>query len=313
MNDLAHVSERLHLFADKTRLRLLCLLQAQELTVAELTSVLQLSQSRVSTHLGKLRDAGMLRDRRVATSTYYRARDGAPEGHGRLWSLLRAELDDAVLRSDAERADAVLRAREGGRPWPDAIAGEMERHYSPGRTWEATARAFTQLIRLGDVLDLGSGDGTIAQLLAPCARSLVCLDRSPRVVEAARRRLAHADNVRCLTADMHTLPFAAQAFDQVLLYNALTYAQRPQQVVREVCRVLRDGGQLNLVTLDAHSHLDVTSAYGHQQPGFAPLTLRSMLLEAGLRVDRCEVTSRERRAPYFQVVTATAHKAQANA
>jgi ArsR family transcriptional regulator len=82
----------------------------------------------------------------------------------------------------------------------------MERHYSPGRTWEATARAFLGLVQLGDVLDGGSGDGTIAQLLAPRARSITCLDRSPRVLAAARARLARVSTVRYLLGELEAIP-----------------------------------------------------------------------------------------------------------
>src|SRR5207244_7858172 len=113
-----------------------------------------------STHLGKLREAGVLRDRRSGPSTVYSLNDGSmPAEARRVWALLEGEVADAVLEADGARADALVRARECAGAWPDAVAGQMERHYSPGRTWEATARAFLGLIELGDVLDAGSGAG----------------------------------------------------------------------------------------------------------------------------------------------------------
>ena len=307
MKSLDAALDLLHLFGDPTRVRLVALLARHELTVAELTSVTDLPQSRVSTHLGKLREAGVLRDRRSGASTMYALNDGSmPAEARRLWTLLQDGMDDAVLEADRGRADALVRARERAGAWPDAVAGQMERHYSPGRTWEATARAFLGLVRLGDVLDAGSGDGTIAQLLAPRARTITCLDRSEKMLAAARARLADVPNVRFTRGDLHAIPVADGTFDDVLLFNVLTHASAPARALAEAARVLRRGGSLTLVTLEAHRHGELTAAYGHVHAGFAPAALRRMLARTGLEVDRCEVTSRERRAPNLNVITAFA-------
>jgi ArsR family transcriptional regulator len=207
-----------------------------------------------------------------------------------------------------KRCEAVLRARKGSGSWPEAVAGEIERHYSPGRTWEATARAFMGLLSLGDVLDVGAGDGTIAQMIAPRARSYVALDASEKLVTAARTRLSGLDTVEARLGDAHALPFADGSFDQVLLLNVLTCAEHPAKVVAEAARVLRRGGTVAVVTLDAHDQAPFTAGYGHLHAGFRPATLRRHLERAGLAVRQCEVTSRERRAPHFAVVTAFATK-----
>src|SRR5512143_2697673 len=134
MPSLAHTVDLLHVFGDPTRVRLVALLARHELTVAELTAVTGLAQSRVSTHLGRLREAGILRDRRQGASTVYALNDVAMPPEARtLWSLLEREVEDAVLGSDAVRAAALVRARDEQAAWPDAVAGQMERHYSPGR------------------------------------------------------------------------------------------------------------------------------------------------------------------------------------
>jgi SAM-dependent methyltransferase len=299
----------LQLFGDATRVRLMALLASEELTVAELVAITALPQSRVSTHLGRLKDAGLLRDRRVGASTFYAVRDGAmPVLAGRVWELVRSATEDALLESDRQRCAELLAARQGAASWPDTIAGEMDRHYSPGRTWEATARGLIELFRLGDVLDVGSGDGVIAGLLAPRARSITCLDRSAKMIAAAQKRLDGLDNVRFAVGDMHELPFPDGSFDAVLLFNTLTYAHDPARAVAEAARVLNPGGTVVLVTLGAHDHASVTSAYSHLHAGFSTAALREMLAGAGLDVERCDVTSRERQKPWFEVVTASATK-----
>jgi SAM-dependent methyltransferase len=313
MSSLGATSDLLGLLAEPSRVRLLALLGDNELTVNELCAVTELGQSRVSTHLGKLREAGLVRDRRAGGSTYYRMANGElPAPARKLWSVVAADLDDAQVATDRQRCTAVLRARaEQARDdsrWPDSVAGEMERHYSPGRTWEALARGLIGLCDLGDVLDAGAGDGATAQLLAPRARSITCVDVSETLIDAARVRLAGHANVRAEVADLHALPFADASFDQVLLLNVLTHLRAPGPALAELARVLRPHGRLALVTLAAHGHLDVTAAYGHVTAGFRPAAVGRLLEKAGLTVEQCAVTSREKRAPQFEVVTAFAHK-----
>lgn len=303
---LAESTGILQLFSDPTRVRLMALLDERELTVGELTEILQLAQSRVSTHLGKLREAGVVRDRRAGASTYYRVSEGMPEAARRVWELVRDHVADGILEADRARCEQILARREDGR-WPDAIAGQMERHYSPGRTWESLARGFLGLVRAGDVLDVGGGDGTIAQLLAPRCESYTLVDRSDRVIGAAKERLA-GTGVRVERGDMHELPFADARFDQVLLLNVLQHAERPDRALGEAARVLRPGGQLTAVTLAAHTHREITDRYGQLNAGFEPDALEALLRDAGLEPSFCEVTSRERRAPHFRVVTAFANK-----
>ena len=194
--DLAATSGLLRLLADPTRLRLLALIEREELTVAELAGVLRLAQPRVSTHLAKLKEAGLVRDRRAGVSAYYRWNAEADGKTAQLVQALRASLDDTLIADDLRRLPSMLAQRARAAGWADSVAGDMERHYSPGRTWEALARALTSLIDVGDVLDVASGDGVLAELLAPHARSIVCIDASERVVAAARTRLKSFRNVQ---------------------------------------------------------------------------------------------------------------------
>jgi ArsR family transcriptional regulator len=286
------------------------LLDGNELSVAEITQVTDLPQSRVSTHLGKLRDAGVLRDRSQGASTYYAiAETTMPETAQRLWKLVAESRDEPLMRGDRTRCQEILRARQKAKNWPESVAGHMDRHYSPGRTWEATLFGFLGYLRLGDVLDAGSGDGAIASLLAPRCRSVTCLDLSPRVLQAARRRLAGRGNVAFAPGDIHALPFPDRHFDHVLLLHVLTYAKDPALALREAGRVLRPGGDLVVSTLVHHEHGEITAGYGHVNQGFRPRALRGWLVrEAGLEVERCEVTSREKRPPHFSVITAFARK-----
>lgn len=303
----AHIA-LLGALADATRLRLCALLAAHELSVVELTTVMELGQSKVSTHLARLKEQGLVLDRKVGTSSYYRLNDdGLSAPARRLWESLRASLDDATLESDRRRAAQVIDAREKS-SWPERMAGELERHYSPGRTWEALARGFAGLVRAGDVLDVGAGDGTVAELLAPRCRRYVCLDLSEKLLAAAATRLSRIDRVCLARGDMHALPFASERFELVLSFNVLAYADDPARALDEALRVIRPGGELVLTTLHKHDRMDVASQYGHRQPGFEPRWLKRRLTARGMQVTHCALDSREKKRPGFEVVTCFARK-----
>ena len=307
--DLEAWSTRLKVFADATRVRLLALLAREELTVAELSAITQLAQPRVSTHLAKLKEAGLVRDRRAGVSAYYRFdEDNLDTVQRELWRSLRDGSDDPLLRQDAERVAGVLANRAADQNWADSVAGDMERHYSPGRTWEALARTALPLLETGDVLDIASGDGVLAELLSPHAKRYICVDTSARVVAAAGERLRRFPNVEVREGDMHALPFKDASFDLVVLMHALTYSTKPAQAVAEAARVLRRGGRLLLSSLARHEHRSVVEAYGHVNLGFSEKELRKFAEKAGLDIANAETVTRERRPPHFEVISLTAVK-----
>lgn len=277
--------------------------------MAELAQILRLAQPRVSTHLAKLRAAGLVADRREGVSVYYRSMtDNDDSSLCQLWTLLRNHLDDPQVAADAVRLPELLAQRAQGRNWPDSVAGDMERHYSPGRSWEATTRAIVQLIEPGRVLDIASGDGVMGELLGRRAESIDCVDVSPRVVEAGQARLSALQNVAFHQGDMHALPFEDARFDTVLLLHALTYSDRPEIAAGEAARVLQPGGHLLAATLKAHRHRNQVEAYGHVTDGFEPEELAGLFENAGLEVAFCDVTSVEKRPPNFEIITLLAKR-----
>ena len=307
--DLELASQHCRLLADPTRLRLLLLLDQEELSVAEMAAITQLAQPRVSTHLAKLKEAGLVIDRRDGVSVFYRmAAEFEDQNLGALWRVLRSEASDPLIQQDQERIPLVLSARNGEPNWADTVAGDMERHYSPGRTWEATTRALVNLLDLGDVIDVASGDGVLAELLAPYARSVHCFDISNRVVAAGKKRLEPYPNVRFEAGDMHALPVADSAFDTLLLMHALTYTRQPAEVFSEARRVLRPGGRLLAVTLQAHRHEKAVQPYNHLNLGFSTDELNAFCHDAGLEVTSCQVSAVEKRSPNFAVITLVARK-----
>jgi SAM-dependent methyltransferase len=302
---LTHFVETLNLLGDESRIRLCALLRERELCVTDLVRITGISQSRVSTHLGRLREAGFVRDRRQGQQSFYALSIDA------LPSTARAVLDQAVsssdptLEGDQQRLLELEMERRGIAP---ELSDDIERYYSPGRTWQSLAVGVAALLDLGDVLDVGSGDGAAASSLAPYCRALTCVDTSAKMIEAARERLHKYEHVRARVADVHDLPFHEASFDAVLMFHTLTYAEKPALALAECARVLRPGGRLVVLCLDEHRQHEVTAPYGERHPGFSPSHVRDLLTRAGLTVRTAEVAARESRKPHLQVVLAIATK-----
>jgi len=302
---LTQFVETLNLLGDESRLRLCALLRDRELCVSDLVRVTGISQSRVSTHLGRLREAGFVRDRRQGQQSFYGLSLEV------LPATARAVLDQAMrgsdptLEGDQHRLLELEAERRGSSP---EFVDDIERFYSPGRTWQSLATGLAALVDLGDVLDVGSGDGAAAASVAPYCRSLTCIDTNTKTIELARERLQRFPHVTARVADAQALPFGDATFDAVLLFHTLTYAENPAKALAECARVLRPGARLVLLCLDQHRQHEITARYGERHPGFSSAQVRELLTGAGLSVRTSEVACRESRKPHLQVVLAIAHK-----
>lgn len=301
--------DALTLLGDENRIRLCALLRDRELCVTDLVRVTGIAQSRVSTHLGRLREAGLVRDRRKGPQSFYGlVADSLPAAVRTCLDEIAAS-GDPTLDGDQARLRELEAERRGDVP---EHVDDLEREYSPGRSWQSLTVGIAALLRLGDVLDVGSGDGAAAAALAPYCRSLTCVDTNERLIGVARERLARHANVRAQVADAHALPFDDAAFDSVLVFHTLTYAENPARVLKECARVLRPGGRLVVLCLDEHRQSDVTARYGERHPGFSPRSVRGLLARAGLTVVSAQVAARELKKPHLQVVLAIADKPAAN-
>jgi 2-polyprenyl-3-methyl-5-hydroxy-6-metoxy-1,4-benzoquinol methylase len=304
-----NIAQVFKLLADETRLRLLLLLKEHELTVAELSSTLQLAQPRISTHLAKLKEQRFVIGRKDGVSTYYRLNlTIITDNYQSLWESLIAEGKcDSLVLQDEKRLQLVLSERAKNKNWVDSVAGDMERQYSPGRSWEATTRALSYLLDLGDVLDIGSGDGVLAELLHKRAKTYTCIDTSEAVIKAAKKRLSHAGNIYYQVSDMHQLNLDKK-YDTVFLLHVLTYSKQPDLAINQAVQALKPGGKLLISTLNKHSHTEIIKDFGHINNGFTPKQLEQIVNTAGLKDIEVKVTSKENRKPHFEVITLEAIK-----
>ena len=277
--------------ADETRLRLLHLLEREELSVQELCGVLRSPQSTVSTHLKTLLGQGFLQVRKQGTASLYRVDSGADPQARRLWKLAReASLSWPTVEQDGLRLEVRLEERrQGAEKFFAGAAAEWDelRAQLYGARFEREA-LLGLLPADWTVADLGCGAGAIAQALAPHVRRVLAIDQSAAMLRAARRRLGPlADpvtgNVELHQAELSQLPLERGSCDAALAVLVLSWVPEVGRVLAEAARVLRPGGRLVLVDLARHADEEFARKLGQVRMGFAQPELTSALEEAGFR------------------------------
>lgn len=271
--------------SDPTRLRLLRLLEQQELGVAELCEVLQLPQSTVSRHLKTLADTAWVVSRRASTSHLYRTLlDELDPPKRDLWLLARRQTENwATAQQDELRLRRLLAARKEGRAFFEGISAEWDdiRAEQYGASFDLAA-AFALLPGDAVIADLGCGTGRTLRDLSPHVRQVIGVDASPQMLKAARKRLAGVKNVELRQGELASLPIEGAACDAALCVLALSYVEEPAAVIREMARILKPGGRAVIVDLLPHDREDFRRQMGQRHRGFANDHIDRLLADAGL-------------------------------
>jgi ubiquinone/menaquinone biosynthesis C-methylase UbiE/DNA-binding transcriptional ArsR family regulator len=301
----------LRLLADPTRLRLLLLLEQEELSVAELQDVLGMGQSRISSHLAQLKRAGVVEDRRAGKNVYYGLTNGQrldPQ-RAKVSELTRALAREMPeTKRDRTALKVALRKRQDkAREYFDQLAGRFGRSYCPGRSWQALAHTMIALLPPLTVADLGAGEGTLSQLLAKNARKVIAIDNAPKMVEVGSQlaKKHGFKNLEYRLGDIENPPIEKNSVDLAILSQALHHAIHPERAIAAAHRILKKGGRIVVLDLLSHRFEKARELYADHWLGFSEVQLHQWIEEAGFSEIEVSVVSREKESPHFQTVFAS--------
>lgn len=298
----------LRALADPTRLRLMTLLADDEFSVHELQEITRMGQSRISTHLGLLQEAGLLVSRREGKRAFYKFHPTADAQTRQFiqWAV-RAGHELPDYQADQLNLRRVLARRtQQAELYFNQVAGRFDRSYGPGRSWQAFGHLLLRILPPLVVADLGAGEGLLSELLARRAKKVIAVDNSERMIafgakKAKKNRIA---NLEFRLGDLEDPPIAAASVDLVILSQALHHAEHPGKALQSAYRILRSGGQVVILDLFKHSFSQARELYGDRWLGFAESDLHGWLEAAGFTGIEMNIVAREEQPPHFQTILA---------
>lgn len=285
--------------ADTSRLRIVMLLRAMELSVGELAQVLGQSQPRVSRHVKILADAGLVQRRKEGSWVFV-----ALGGHATVGPVTAAidgwsggEIDPQAA-SDRARLAAVRadRAAEAA-AWFEGHAREWDAIRSLHVAESEVEAAMTRVLDgqpIGRMVDIGTGTGRMIELFADVASSALGIDRSSEMLRLARAKIGALrdgrglDRAELRQADLYALPLGDGAVDTAIIHHVLHFAQQPGAAIAEAARVLVGGGRLLIADFAPHDREDLRSRDAHTRLGFSDAQVAGWFAAAGLMPARIE-------------------------
>lgn len=306
------ILKSLRALSDPTRLRIMALLERDELSVHELQEVTRLGQSRISTHLGLLQEAGMVQSRREGKRTFYKLGSGDEGGVSEFIRLaIRGACELPEHSHDQINLKRILaRREEQAQVYFNQVAGRFDRVYGPGRSWQAFGHLLLRMLPHVVVADLGAGEGLLAELLARRARRVIAVDNSEKIVGfgAAKALRTGLKNLEFRLGDLQHPPIEPNSVDVVILSQALHHAENPAAALVAAQGILKKEGQILILDLLKHQFGRAEELYGDRWPGFTEGDLHHWLEQAGFKKIEVSIVAREEQPPHFQTILASGEK-----
>lgn len=270
--------------SESTRLRIVSVLVNGELTVSELTGVLEQSQPRVSRHLKLLSDAGVIERHQEGSWVFYRLADHP------LVDMVRQCLprDDRQLQQDLARLEALHEAhRQRAARYFRRVAGRWDRIRGQGLSERDVETRILEVLdgrAFRRHVDLGTGTGRMLQLLAERTRAGLGIDNSRDMLAVARMNLAGERYVHCQAryGDIRHPDVEDASSDLVTVHHVLHYLDTPHEVIGQAARILEPGGLLLVVDYAPHGNERLREESAHRRLGFEADEIAGLMRDAGL-------------------------------
>ncbi|MBB5771012.1 ArsR family transcriptional regulator [Brevundimonas vesicularis] len=278
--------EALRAAGEPTRLRLLSLLAGEELSVMEMSRILDQSQPRVSRHLKLMTDAGLIERFPDGARVYYRLSHDAQAR--RLIDTVLDILADDAGEADHRRLDEVRKDREEAAvSYFEQVAPQWDRLRSLYVSESAVEAALEKAVGPGPferVVDLGTGSGRMLTLFGKKAKMSVGLDLSQNMLNIARTNVTKAgvEQVELRHGDIFATRLPAASADLVIVHQVLHYLSDPSAAVAEAARLVSPNGRLVIIDFAPHDFEHMREAHQHRRLGFADSEINGWLLDGGL-------------------------------
>jgi len=290
---------------------MLRLLSQAEVSVAELQEILEMGQSRISSHLSLMRRYEMVADRKEGKKTFYTLHLGDSKHFELVRLALEVDSDEEFWETDQSALQRIIeRRRRASEQYFDEVAGRLGKNYVPGRSWDAIGHFLLRLVPEIEIADLGAGEGMISQLLAERAKKVYCIDRSKSMVRLGLElsKKNGLSNLVYKLGDLEKVPLKDGAVDLVLMSQSLHHAEHPVIALGEAARILKVGGQLIIIDLKQHQFEKARELYSDRWLGFAENELYKLIKEAGFSKVKVDTVAKENKEPFFETLLATAEK-----
>jgi DNA-binding transcriptional ArsR family regulator/ubiquinone/menaquinone biosynthesis C-methylase UbiE len=292
---MSAILKSLRALSDPTRLRIVALLERDELSVNELQEITRLGQSRISTHLGLLQDSSLVQSRRDGKRTFYKLNSQAEGSVGEFIQLAIRGAHE-LPENDHDQINlkrVVARRREQAQVYFNQIAGRFDRVYGPGRSWQAFGHLLLRILPPLVVADLGAGEGLLSKIVA---------------FGASKAKKNGLKNLEFRLGNLQEPPIEPNSVDLVVLSQALHHAEIPAEAISAAHRILKKDGQILILDLLKHNFEKAGELYGDRWPGFEEGELHHWLEQAGFKKIEVSIVAREEQPPHFQTILASGEK-----
>ncbi len=269
--------------SDETRLRMYSVLLSHELNVNDIVDILGISQPRASRHLKILADAGLVSSRRDGLWVFYRA----VNGHKSAEMLKELVLTDTALSAEVRRLEEKIaeKAREKTLFY-DSLAPNWDTLKEGIFGTINIAQEIAARVHSCDIAaDLGCGTGELLPILAEKAAHVIGIDRSPKMLEEARRRLKeNGRHIELRIGEIEHLPMRDGETELAVMNMVLHHLSEPHKGLREAWRTIKPGGRCIIVELNKHHREEFRTTLGHRWLGFPRELMEEWLVGSGFKV-----------------------------
>jgi ubiquinone/menaquinone biosynthesis C-methylase UbiE/predicted transcriptional regulator len=286
LNQLVDV---LRAVAQVSRLRILNLLKYSDLTVSDLTQILDQSQPRVSRHLKVLHEIGLISRYQEGAFAFFRVYDHAFSGQLSTQLVSHLDQNSDIITEDCVRLEKLKIERQAR---AEEYFSKNAHNWDQIRALHAPdAQVESHLLEIigetpfNAMLDIGTGTGRILEILAPLYTQGIGIDINRNMLSIARANLEKSQifHARVKYGDLRNLSLEPHHYDLVTLHQVLHFLENPLDAIQEAAKMLKTGGRLIIVDFSAHDLEILRQDHAHLKLGFSNEQIYDWFKESDLK------------------------------